>query len=468
VERRKSPNHATAAIQESSMSTATDPLVITSLEIENVKRIKVLRVRPDGAVVTIAGRNAQGKSSCLDAIEMAIGGAGSIPEAPIRMGARSARIVADLGEIVVERTMSAKGTKLEVRAKDGAILASPQKILDQLCSAISFDPMRFTRMKPTEQDATLKQVLGLDFAEIDRQRQAAYDERTRANKSVKELEARLNAAPEHRDAPATEVSVAELTAELTRRQGEERKQATLASAAAAAERAVEISVTSVTEKEAAIVELERKLAQTREFLAGARDFLDVKRAEAKAAAAELEAFEVPDPAEITAQLATVEETNRKVRANAERANLAKDLASAEERAQLLDDAIIDIDDEKAAKLAAAKFPIEGLAFDESGPTLNGVPLAQASTAQKIRLSVALGFALNPRLRVLLIREGSALDDDSLKLLAELATEAGGQLWIEKVSSTGEGCSVVLVDGEIAGGSYDDKDVLQVPQTQTAE
>ena len=424
------------------------PLVITELQVDNVKRIRAVRIRPDGAVVTIGGRNAQGKSSTLDAIEMAIGGAGSIPEAPIRMGARQARIIADLGEIVVERSMSAKGTKLEVRGKDGAVLASPQKILDQLCSAISFDPLRFTRMKPAEQDATLKQVLGLDFTELDQQRQAAYDERTRTNKTAKELEARLNAAPEHRDAPTAEVSITDLASELKRRQEKAEHGKELQRAARATANRIQVCDSDLALATTSVADAEKRLTEAKRLVADRQVALEEAQRNAAEAQRQADAFTAPDPLEIEAQLTTVEETNRKVRANAERAKLAADLAKAEERAALLSDAIKDIDADKAAKLAAAKFPIEGLAFDESGPTLNGVPLAQASTAQKIRLSVALGFALNPRLKVLLIREGSSLDDDSLKLLAELAEQAGGQLWIEKVSSDGKGCSVVIEDGEI--------------------
>lgn len=424
------------------------PLVITELQVDNVKRIRAVRIRPDGAVVTIGGRNAQGKSSTLDAIEMVFGGTSALPEAPIRMGARQARILADLGEIVVERTMSAKGTKLEVRGRDGAVLRSPQGILDELYSKISFDPLRFTRMKPAEQDATLKQVLGLDFTELDQQRAAAYDERTRTNRTVKELDVRLNAAPEHRDAPAAEVSIAELAEERKRRQVQADKAKALSDAVTEASDNHQEAMSRHTEAEQHVRDLEDELAAAKAAVEQRAQEMVAASAALDAAANASDNFSYDDPEEIDERLKTVEETNRKVRENAARAEIAADLAKAEERAELLNGAIKDIDEQKAAKLAAAKFPIDGLAFDESGPTLNGVPLAQASTAQQIRLSVALGFALNPRLKVLLIREGSSLDDDSLKLLAELAEQAGGQLWIERVSSDGKGCSVLIEDGEI--------------------
>jgi recombinational DNA repair ATPase RecF len=40
-----------------------------------VKRLRAVTIRPDGSLVQISGRNAQGKTSVLDAIEMALGGA---------------------------------------------------------------------------------------------------------------------------------------------------------------------------------------------------------------------------------------------------------------------------------------------------------------------------------------------------------------------------------------------------------
>ena len=84
------------------------PLHVIELRAENIKRLKAITIRPDGAMVIIGGRNAQGKTSTLDALEMALAGGRTIPAEPVRRGERKGRIVVDLGEIVVERTFSAK------------------------------------------------------------------------------------------------------------------------------------------------------------------------------------------------------------------------------------------------------------------------------------------------------------------------------------------------------------------------
>jgi hypothetical protein len=59
------------------------------------------------------------------------------------------------------------------------------------------------------------------------------------------------------------------------------------------------------------------------------------------------------------------------------------------------------------------------------------------------------MALSPGLRVMLIRDGSLLDSDSLNILKELAAKNDTQLWIERVGSlSNELPGVVIEDGEV--------------------
>ena len=99
-------------------------------------------------------------------------------------------------------------------------------------------------------------------------------------------------------------------------------------------------------------------------------------------------------------------------------------------------------------ISKAAYPVAGLGFDQlGGVTFNGLPFSQASTAEQLRVSVAIGLALNPQLRVLLIRDGSLLDDDSMKMVAKMAAKADAQVWIERVEIDGQ-VSVVIEDGAI--------------------
>ena len=93
-------------------------------------------------------------------------------------------------------------------------------------------------------------------------------------------------------------------------------------------------------------------------------------------------------------------------------------------------------------------PVPGLELGDDYVMFNKVPLEQSSTAEQLRVSVAIGLSLNPKLRVLLIRNGNMLDEDSMALVAKQAEEANAQLWCEYVTADAEGCSVFIEDGEV--------------------
>ena len=110
-------------------------------------------------------------------------------------------------------------------------------------------------------------------------------------------------------------------------------------------------------------------------------------------------------------------------------------------------ALDQIDLDKSAALAETKKPIDGLSFDANGVTFVGIPFGQCSSAEQLRVSVAMALAMNPKLKVLLIRDGSLLDENSLKILSEMAEASDAQVWMERVSKGGE-VSVIIEDGEV--------------------
>jgi hypothetical protein len=60
----------------------------------------------------------------------------------------------------------------------------------------------------------------------------------------------------------------------------------------------------------------------------------------------------------------------------------------------------------------------------------------------------MGLALNPKLKVLLIRDGSLLDERSLAMVADMSERAGGQCWVEVVGKGPAG--IVIEDGLVEG------------------
>ena len=106
-----------------------------------------------------------------------------------------------------------------------------------------------------------------------------------------------------------------------------------------------------------------------------------------------------------------------------------------------------LENRKRKMLASAKFPIPELGLSDSGVTLNGLPFEQASSAEQLRASVAMGLAMNPKLKIMLIKDGSLLDENSLRMVAEMAEKADAQIWMERVGE-GKETSVVIEDGAV--------------------
>ena len=109
-----------------------------------------------------------------------------------------------------------------------------------------------------------------------------------------------------------------------------------------------------------------------------------------------------------------------------------------------------IDGEEAARqaaVAAAKMPVEGLGFGKGEVTLDGMPFDQASHAEQLRTSIAIAAAMNPRLRVVRVSDGSRLDSAAMQMLAEFAAAADLQCWVETVESA-RPSAIVIEDGQV--------------------
>lgn len=427
---------------------------IISLAAENFKRLRAIMIRPDGSTVIVGGKNGAGKSSALDAIRAALGGKKHCPEEPVRRGAKKAQIVLESDELTVTRTFSKKGTALEVTAKDGTVFASPQAMLDKLVGSLSFDPLEFSRMKPPAQSEVVRRLVGLDFSELNKQREAAYADRTAVGREFKQAVALLETLPIV-EAPESEVSVADAMQELTRRRavnnanaearGElkdlRRQDADRAELIRGSKDGFDRFV------ESHKIDLEKQTKIHKDEVAGLEYEQKEQREIGRQLAAKVDSLSDQDTAEIEAVIEGAEETNRKVRAVAERKRAEASHEDCENAMNDLNRKIEAIDEEKAEAIQSAKYPIDGLQVTDDGVELNDLPFEQASSAEQLRCSVGMGLALNPKLKVLLVKDGSLLDEDSLKMIAEMATAADAQVWIERVGK-GDECTVIIEDGSI--------------------
>lgn len=419
---------------------------IVTFKAENIQRLEAVEITPRSPVVVVGGKNGHGKTSTLDAIAMAIGGKSLMSEKPVRQGAKGGLVELTLDDdLVVRRTFTPNGdSRLVVSNAKGAAYSSPQAVLDRLTSKISFDPLAFKSLKAREQAETLRRLVGLDLAELDGERASVYSERTEVNRRVIALKAKLETTPHYDDAPEKPVDVSELMAEMDDLQRLQQK----------IDRCVENSRSfrlDAKRLEDKIDDAEQRIAKLQDEvvkLTSARQHSleRAKDAEAFIASSGREAV-FDQAASVRTRIVTAQEQNKKLEANEQRVLLAQNVAQMEQRSEALTESLERIDTEKATRLAAADFPIDGLSVDEEGVTLSGIPFAQLSAAEQLRISTAIGIKLNPTLRVLLIRDGSLLDDDNLALLAGMAAEHDAQVWLERVGD-GKEVSVVIEDGKV--------------------
>lgn len=438
---------------------------IISLMAENVKKLTAVTITPDGNLVQITGKNGQGKTSVLDSIWWALAGANHIQAAPIRTGATEARIRLDMGELIVTRTFKRKPAKdddgkviegqfepgattsITVESAEGARFPSPQRVLDALLGELTFDPLAFARADAKEQVRTLRSlVAGIDFDEIDRLNAADYERRRDINRDAKNE--RAQAGPVDADAPSEPIDDAALVEKLekaaqhnaeieTRKARREQAAAEIATATDTARRDRERAAELREQAKA----MDAQAAQQAQHVAALQAKLDAAPA-------------LPEPVDVSAlrqQIADAREHNAKVAAGRESARHTERAKALEAESAALTKAMEDRKAKVARAIAEAKLPVPGLGFDDAGITLDGVPFEQASDAEQLRASVAIAIAMNPKLRVIRIRDGSLLDEDAMTALAEMADAADVQVWVERVDGSGK-VGFVLEDGHLKGAA----------------
>jgi predicted ATP-dependent endonuclease of OLD family len=411
-----------------------DSIKIIQLTSENIKRIRAVTITPDGNLVVIGGDNANGKTSVLDSIAMALGGGKMIPDQPVRRGQKHGRVEIDLGDLIVERRFTSKGSTLMVMPKDGREpFKSPQGVLDKLVGKLSFDPLEFVTMKPDAQLKTLKDLVGLDLSDLEQRRRSLYEDRSLANAEVKTLEGQLESLREHKDAPSEPVSVESLLTEIDDAEIHNSNGAALQLSLKSNEDAVKRCEDEIARLRARAMELKAEQAIWETNAADVR--------------LRLAMFEPRDTESLKEQIKTAGEQNRKIQENELRKRLVTAMRKKSAESLNLTNKIEDVDAEKEQRLSEAEFPVPGLSFGEDGVLLNGLPFDQASSAEQLKVSIAMGIAMNPKLKVLLIRDGSLLDENSLAMVAKMADEHDMQIWLEKVGQD-DSCSVIIEDGMI--------------------
>jgi hypothetical protein len=318
-----------------------------------------------------------------------------------------------------------------------------------LFSTLTFDPLAFSTMDRKKQGETLRKIVALDFAKLDAQRRFAFEDRQLVNRDLSNAKAKLHAIPvPAKDLPQQPVVVADLIKERDAILQVNRANDNQRHGIAKIDRDLETARATAAGYDHEIQSLKDRLATAEARLGSANQELDRIAGIRSAEIERVAKLEDKSTAEVDEKIAAAESTNAQIRSAAYYNAQAKEVDELTVKSDGLNEKIAGIDKQKSEALAAAKFPVPGLAFDDDGVTLNGLPFNQASAAEQLRISAAMGLAMNPSVKVLLIRDGSLLDEDSLKMLAEMAEAAGGQVTLERVGKGAE-CSVIIEDGVVS-------------------
>ena len=455
---------------------------IISWHAENIKRVVVVDIEMKGDVLTIEGKNAQGKSSSIDALCYLLGGERLIPHNVVKQGEDKAKIQAVLADpitqefdgVTITRTWKKGGEQstLEIKLADGSKVRSPQEWLNEKISLSTFDPMMFCNLRPVERVEELKKIPGLDCSAEDEEYQKAYDRRHLVNRDLDKAKKALTEyegietvkglrkiSDIQADIDAVDIKNTEINnhnAEMSKRQfaieavrfeyktNEEKKEKAIKDKEAKIKE-IENLQRTIEELKASIVELDTTYTELIEIGNKIKEKgLILKK--------ELEGVEVKtfiDTTTLKEELLRASD-NIEVKAKFERKKeIEKEIVELESSVRDIQSEMDAITEKKKAKIASFKLPVLGLEVGSKDIMFSGIPFDNLSQAQKISVSMALAMAQNPSVKVLLVREASLFDKTTLQLVVAQAKEKDFQIIFERVSDSPSSKDVIYIeDGEI--------------------
>ena len=444
---------------------------ILELRSENFKKIKVIEITPKGDVVEITGPNKQGKTSVLDSIWTALKSK-AIPKKPIRTGETKAENELKLGDdgivkYIVKRTFTDKGDYLTVTNPEGAKYPSPQKMLDEFVGDLCFDPLEFIRMEEEDQRELLLNIVKFNIEmegvstieDLEALKGKLYDERTLVNRNLLNKAEQLKAMPIVGE--IKKVSVKDLfnskqeldtikkDIETKQEINEKRRKDVNDLKAAIDGRQTQLRL-YITKKAKELAEYTKSEENISEVMEKKRETL-IEAGKATKKEIEDKVAKNPDldknVQKIDNQIQAADETNAKAEVYEKRTVLIKEHKEIKTKSDDMTKKLQEIEAVKTKAVTSAVMPIEELKFDGATITYKGIPLSQISSSEQLSVSLGIAIALNPKLRVIRISDGSLLDSKNMKIIKEIAKKDNMQIWIEKVDESGK-IGFYIEEGEI--------------------
>lgn len=405
---------------------------INKLEIENVKRVKAVKIEPTANGLTIiGGKNNQGKTSVLDAIAWALGGDRYRPSQAQREGSvipPNLHIVMNNG-LIVER----RGKNSDLKVTDPNGKKAGQQLLNEFVEQLALDLPKFMEATSREKAQTLLQIIGVGprLADLERQEKELYNERTYIGRTADQKEKYAKEQPYYPEVPSVPVSASELIRqqqEILAQNGENQRKRER-------RHQLEQEYQSVTEQIQALLakqgQLEADLKIARETSEGLTD---------------------RSTAELEENISNIEEINRKVRANLDKDKAEEDAKGYREQYKRLTAQIEEIRSQKTDLLKEADLPLPGLGVEDGELVYHGQKWDNMSGSEQLKVSTAIVRRLNPECGFVLLDKLEQMDLDTLHEFGQWLEQEGLQAIATRVSTGGE-CSLIIEDGYVAGQEH---------------
>lgn len=407
---------------------------INSLELENVKRIKAVKVEPtQNGLTTIGGRNNQGKTSVLDAIAWTLGGNKFKPSSPVREGSTIPP--------VLNITLS-NGLKVERKGKNSTLKVTDpngnkagQQLLDEFIEELALDLPKFMNANNKEKASILLKIIGVEdqLIELNHEEIELYNNRRAIGQIADQKKKYAKEQVFYNDVPKDLISPQSLInqqqAILAQNGENQRKRERVTQ--------IEYSVSTLTKEIAAL----KKQLQAKEQ--------ELNKATADLTIAKTNALDLIDQSteELEKNLADIEETNRKIRANLDKEKAEEDAKQYQVQYEKLTEQIETVREKRINLLKNADLPLPGLSVEDNELTYNGKKWDSMSGSDQLKVATAIVRKLNPDCGFVLIDKLEQMDIETMNEFGAWLEQEGLQAIATRVS-TGDECSIIIEDGYV--------------------
>lgn len=407
---------------------------INALELENVKRIKAVKIDPkQNGLTIVGGDNNQGKTSVLDSIAWALGGDKNKPSNAAREGSTIPPVlkVTLSNGIIVER----KGKNSSLKVTDPSGKKAGQNLLNSFIEQLALDLPKFMNKTNKEKAEVLLNIIGVgeQLAVYQKQENELYQERLTVGRIADQKAKFAKEQPFFEDVPKDLVSPQDLInqqqAILAQNGENQRKREKVTQ--------YEYQVKTLTDE---VTRYEQMLNQKKEELNKATYDLSVSKTDA---------LDLLDQStdELEKNLAEIEETNRKVRANLDKEKAEEEAKGYKSQYDNLTNQIEDVRKQKYDLLNNADLPLPELSIEDNELTYKGKKWDSMSGSDQLRVSTAIVRKLNPDCGFVLLDKLEQMDLRTLTEFNAWLEQEGLQAIATRVS-TGDECSVIIEDGYV--------------------